>query len=556
MISLCIVAYTDFERKNILYKQHSLTPNPLAGVVLLENNLNISKIMTKNNDIEIQKKIEQAYALSNDNQHEASIELFKEVISQSPNAAYAIHGLGMAYAQLRDFPKAVQYLQQAVKTDPSIAEFHNNLGNAYQAVGQINDAMTHYREALRLKASYAQAHNNLGTLLYRLGKYEDAASHFQKSLRIDPLAVDTHYNLANCYIQLDRLLDAVPHYQAVIKERPSHLGALHNLGITLCGLKRFDEALPLLEEVRKREPHNVDALFHLGVIYGALNKLEDAIQCYLQVLSQKPDHGNSHHNLATIYLHQNKRDQALTHYQEALRIEPNNKTAAHLIDALKGKTLIEGAPVEYTRALFDQYAYSYDSHVKNHLHYLVPQLLRQAIAPFVNQSQEPWKILDIGCGTGLCAPLFADIAGKLIGVDISENMIEVARAHGGYYKLYVMDILTFLERGANEFDVVIAADVFVYFGGLEKVFAGCHRVLKSNGLFTFSIELLMDLESKADPEHPDFQLRKTGRYAHHPEYIERLTTTLGYKIEFQKSENIRYQDDEPVVGNVYVLRKL
>ena len=396
----------------------------------------------------------------------------------------------------------------------------------------------------------------MGTLLYRLGKFEEAASHFQKSLRMNPHSVDTHYNLANCYIQLDRLLDSVAHYQEVLKATPNHLGALHNLGITLCALKRFNEALPLLTQVSEKEPSNLDALFHLGVIYSSLAQAQDAINCYERVLAIDPHYANAHHNLATVYLHLNEREKALKHYQQAFTLQPYNKTAQHMIDALSGKTHLEGAPLEYTQALFDQYAYSYDSHVKAHLKYHVPQLLRDAVAPFVTTVKEPWTVLDLGCGTGLCAPLFSDVAGKLIGVDVSPNMIEVARQRGGYYKLYVMDALSFLSRHQSEYNLIISADVFVYFGSLAEIFQACHRALKSQGLFCFSIEDLTAEEINASPDYPDYQLRKTGRYAHASTYVHTLSESSGFKIENNQRNIIRYQEDAPVEGNIYVLRKL
>ncbi len=514
--------------------------------------------MTKNNEIEMNEKLEQAFALQQRNEVDAAIDLFQNVLSSHPNQPDALHGLGMSYAQKRDFEKAISYLAQAVNAAPNVAEFHNNLGNAYQAAGKVNEAMRHYHEALRLKSSYAQANNNLGTLLYRLGRYEEAATYFQKSIRIDPHALDTHYNLANCYIQLDRLLDAVPHYQEVLKIRGDHLGALHNLGITLCGLKRFEEAEPLLTQVIAKEPKNIDALFHLGVIDSALAKANEAIECYEKVLAINPQHAHSHHNLATIYLHLNEKEKALQHYQKALQLEPKNQTAQHMVDALMRKTNVEGAPTEYTRALFDQYAYSYETQVKGQLQYRVPQLLREAVGPFIKQTQELLIGFDLGCGTGLCAPLFADIIGKLIGVDVSPNMIEVARSHGGYYKLYVTDILSFLERPSEkvEADLIIAADVFVYFGSLEKVFQACQRTLKQNAFFCFSVELLTPEEAEHDPRNPHFQLRSTGRYAHRPDYIQSLCKMMAFKIEVQRTENIRYQEDKPVVGNIYVVRKL
>jgi predicted TPR repeat methyltransferase len=182
-------------------------------------------------------------------------------------------------------------------------------------------------------------------------------------------------------------------------------------------------------------------------------------------------------------------------------------------------------------------------------------LLRAALTPFLNPAQDPWKAADLGCGTGLCAPLFADIVGKLIGVDISPNMIEVAKQGGGYYKLYVMDVLEFLQRYKEEFNLVIAADVFVYLGQLDTLFSACWRALQSPGFFCFSIETLMPEEIAAQPEFPDFQLRKTGRYAHNPAYIQRLAEQTNFKIEVANSETLRHQEEGPMMGNIYVLKK-
>ncbi len=510
--------------------------------------------MTKNQQTDINQKLEQAFALQQLNHLDEAADLFETVLKDNPDQPDALHGLGMVYAQRKRFPEAVEYLLKAVKQAPTIAEFHNNLGNAFQATGNTESAMRHYFEALRLKNAYPQALNNLGTLLYRLGKYSEAATYFQKSLRIDPQAVDTHYNLANCYIQLDKLQEAVPHYQEVLKLRSDHLGATHNLGITLCGLKRFNEAEPLLATMTIKEPNNIDAWFHLGVIYSGLAQANEAIECYQKVLSLNPNHAHSHHNLATVFLHQGDKSKALEHYRRAYTLEPGNKTAEHMIAALSNQTLEKGAPAEYTRALFDQYAYSYDKQVKEKLKYRVPQLLREAITPFL--PNHPMDILDLGCGTGLCAPLFADVTSKIVGVDLSPNMIEVARSLGGYNKLIVSDILSYLSNRANECDLVIAADVFVYFGGLNEVLQACLRVLKEDGLCCFSIETLTSDELIANPTYQNFQLRTTGRYAHNPVYIQTLCKQIGFDVLIEKSETLRYQEESPMAGNIYVIRKV
>lgn len=499
-------------------------------------------------DESLKKNFESALALSQKGDVDAAIPLLEDLLSKAPNDGDLLHATGMAYAQRHDFDKALIYMTQAIQVAPRVAEFHNNLANLYKVLNQLPLAQRHYQEALRLKSPYPQAHNNLGALLYKIGNFNEAISHFQKSLSMDPGSVDTHYNLANAYIQQDRFLDAKAHYEEVLKRRPEHLGALHNLGITLCVLKRFADAQPLLEQVIQREPTNQDALYHLGVIASALSNHTQARDYFSKVLALNPNHANSHHNLATTYLNLNQRDLALTHFERALAFEPHNQTAAHMIASLQGKTLPEGAPLAFTRALFDQYAYSYDEHVKKQLNYQVPSLLRQAISPYISERQT-WNTLDLGCGSGLCAPLFADLTTKMTGVDLSPNMIEVAKLQGGYNALYCDDALNFLNtQKPATFDLIIAADVFVYFGTLQAIFAAVHNVLVPKGFFCFSIETLTE-----SPD--DFKLTTTGRYTHQVAYVTAIIEQQGLTILQQTPATLRTQEDMPVLGHIFTVQK-
>src|SRR5690606_36269113 len=119
----------------------------------------------------------------------------------------------------------------------------------------------------------------------------------------------------------------------------------------------------------------------------------------------------------------------------------------------------EGAPPEYVRALFDQYAYNYDQHVKQSLQYKVPELLRHALSEVISNTASSLDILDLGCGTGLCAPFFRDAAKYLVGVDISGNMLQIAASQNGYDKLAEDDIRHYLQTTKKQFDLILAADV-------------------------------------------------------------------------------------------------
>lgn len=495
-------------------------------------------------------QIEQALKQQQVGQIDEAIALFEQILSHVPNQADALHGLGLCYAQKKMFAQAVHYLKEAVTVAPQIPAFHNNLGNAYKLTGNLELAKSHYLEALRLKSPYSDAHNNLGSIYYLQGQYNEAKNQYQKALRINPKLWDAHFNIANCYINQSFYLEAKPHLEEVLKLRPDHLGAINNLGIIYCILKQFEAAKPLLKKTLEREPNNVEALFHLGIANASTNELEEAKQNYIDVIKMNGSHDRAHHNLATLYLHLKDKEKAYEHYEKAYQLNSHNQTALHMTKALRGETLKEGAPPEYTRALFDQYAYTYNQHVKEKLDYQVPHLLRALIKPFSDKKTTPWDVLDLGCGTGLCAPYFIDIADKLYGVDISPNMIDEAIKLDAYYKLAVDEITHYLKKTTLTFDLIICADVFVYFGCLNEIFEQCYMHLNPNGYFLFSIERLFN-------DAPEgYQLNPTGRYQHHPEYINQIAAAHQFKLLAHEQAIIRQQEEGEVSGDIFLLQKL
>lgn len=480
---------------------------------------------------------------------ENQVILYEDLLSNSPNNPDILHALGLTYAQMKQFLKSIDYFKKAIKISPNTALFHNNLGNAYKQVREFKLAKTHYFEALRLKSPYPEAHNNLGGLYYQQGEILEATLQFEKSLRMQPFQFYTRKNLANCYLQSNRLPEAVVHFKKVLEEVPNDLSVLHNLAMCLSILKQFEEAYPLLKKALKEDPDNTQVLYQLAVIEFSKGELDSAKAYYLRLLAINAEHSDACHNLATLYLHQKDKEQSICYYRKAFSLNPSNLTAKHMIDALSGLATPQGAPPEYVSALFDQYAYNYNQHMVEQLKYQVPFLLREALKPLPNKLL---TILDLGCGTGLCAPYFIDIAESLTGVDLSKNMLAQALTQGGYQKLIESEIQCYLDAHKNksQFDLIISADVFVYFGCLESVFRGCYEILTENGLLIFSIETIEPAQEAAS-----YEVRSSGRYAHQLKFIEKLACSLGFKITYQKKTILRQENGQPVWGVIFTLLK-
>jgi predicted TPR repeat methyltransferase len=97
-------------------------------------------------------------------------------------------------------------------------------------------------------------------------------------------------------------------------------------------------------------------------------------------------------------------------------------------------------------------------------------------------------VLDAGCGTGLCGPLIAPYARRLVGVDLSERMLDQARTRDVYDELVRGELTGYLRDCTAAFDVVVAADTPENFGPLEEVVASAENALRGGGRLVFTVE--------------------------------------------------------------------
>jgi predicted TPR repeat methyltransferase len=180
--------------------------------------------------------------------------------------------------------------------------------------------------------------------------------------------------------------------------------------------------------------------------------------------------------------------------REALRLDPRDTHGAALHLARLGAAGPEGAmSPSYVRTLFDQYAPRFDGALVEALAYRGPERLLDAVmrARALSPATQFGTMLDLGCGTGLAGAAFRVRVRHLTGVDLSPGMIARARAKGIYDRLETGELLEFLaaERAARRrYDLVIAADVFVYLFDLAPVARAVAGVLNPGGLFAFTLE--------------------------------------------------------------------
>lgn len=406
------------------------------------------------------------------------------------------------------------------------------------------DQLARIYEALRLDPNNGQLYNNLGCIYYRQGQIGEAISTFEKAIRLDPANFEAHYNLGNCYVKQDMLEQAISHYLATLKLDPGHVNAQLNLAMVYVSLKQYANALPYLEPAAQRDPNFTELQGHLAEAYLDLGKSAQAIKQFELATQLDPTRAAWQHNLAVLYLRERKLPQAAARFKQALALDPSNVTAQHMLNALQNVE-VKNAPTAYVKDLFDQYANYYNKHVTQSLEYKVPGLLRQAIGPYVPLNNPEIKVLDLGCGTGLCGIYFRDLARVLVGVDVSMPMLEHAQSSTAYDALCCGDINQLI-LGHEYFDIIIAADVLGYIGDLKTIFANVSTALKPRGLFAFTVE---------DYAGTNFVLQTSGRFAHAKDYIQTLMHDYNFNILQADNVTLRKDQQQNIEGTLYVVQK-
>jgi len=390
----------------------------------------------------------------------------------------------LSYLERGNLPIAESLLRPLLHLIPEEPNGWQLLGVVRAQQGDLAEATTLLQRSVELAPDNAGAHHNLGNVLGMQLRREDAVQALNRSLELDPANPSALITRAHMYQQLQRPLDALSSLDAALVLEPGSRQAL---------IARADTMRPLAD---------------MGFVTR-----EVAVAAYHAALEAGADPDNVHYCLA----------------------------------AMGEGTPPASAPPKFVTDLFDTYADSFDEHLLEALQYRTPMQIGQALQ-HVAQGGDA-QVLDLGCGTGLCAPLLRPLARHLKGLDLSPRMLDKARERGLYDELVCADLLAYLVGlPAANLDLVVAADVFVYVGDLNEVFAATARALRAGGRFVFSIETL------AEPA-AGYALRATRRYAHARSHVQTQATAHGLHQEYLQEGVLRMDAGSEVAGAVLVLRR-
>lgn len=132
---------------------------------------------------------------------------------------------------------------------------------------------------------------------------------------------------------------------------------------------------------------------------------------------------------------------------------------------------------------------SYNKTVKNYIKKVDKLHPKQEAKIFLSLIKPNSPILDLGCGYGRDAKIFSERGYKVVGIDLSEKMIETAKKISPKSEFKLMDIRK-LSFTNNSFDGIWANASFLHIPKKEikTALKEAYRVLKQNGTIYLSVK--------------------------------------------------------------------
>jgi predicted TPR repeat methyltransferase len=430
--------------------------------------------------------------------------------------------LGARLALRADTPdEAVLELDQAIEAAPEHSGLRKNRAEVRRQLGDIEGAARDAAEAVICDPHDPAAKALLGVLMLELGRTADAVACLAEASRAYPGNAGFATGLATAQ-------EAAGDPDAALAQVEPR-----NAAILLCVRRRdFRQAVRLAEATRRAGIADACALGLLGHALSSLGRHEEATDAYA----------------------------------EALKLGPHDPYVRHLVAAAGVLPNSTRAPAEYLRAVFDGYAERFEQHLVS-LGYRMPGVFRGVLRehPMIAAGQRVGPVLDLGCGTGLVAVAIADLpVGPLVCVDVAPQMLAQAAAKGLYAELCEADVLDVLmgrsqpHVGKVHYPLILAADVFCYFGALAEVFSAAHARLTLGGWLVCSVEELLPDRDGIVPgnSNGDWALLRQGRYAHSLTYLRDAAAAAGFQVLRLEREEVRREANAPVAGLLAVLQRV
>lgn len=140
---------------------------------------------------------------------------------------------------------------EAIRVDPDFPPLYQGLGLVYAQTKDYASAEIYLKEAARRFPNEYRSQYGLAKVCVRLGDLERAEKYYLKAVEIDPSEPATYHDLAGIYYQRQDWPKTLRYLEKAVEINPNSVHTLTLMGVTAVRAERIDIALEMITRLKE-----------------------------------------------------------------------------------------------------------------------------------------------------------------------------------------------------------------------------------------------------------------------------------------------------------------
>jgi len=182
-------------------------------------------------------------------QTDAAIACLHRALDQERTNAYAFHVLGKFHGDLKDYSRALDYLQNASNLAPKNIEFKLEFAKTLDKSGLLDEAALLYHQICEENPNYLEAFNAYAALLREYRRFDEALECANRAQQIAPDDIAVEEQIADIYLGMGNTEEALKRFNNALSASPDKLSILKGIGTAYLEVGDLTEATAAAEKM-------------------------------------------------------------------------------------------------------------------------------------------------------------------------------------------------------------------------------------------------------------------------------------------------------------------
>jgi tetratricopeptide (TPR) repeat protein len=188
-----------------------------------------------------------------------SISVWTRAIEHDPHNAFALNMRGVAWAEIRQLPAALNDYARAVEANPNYPRTYINRGYVYYRTGEYARAEMDFTRSIEISPDSHLPWNNRGLARQKQGRLNEAIADYDEAIRLNPdyiTAYLAYHNRGEAHLLQKRYTEALDDLDRSLEIKPDYYPAYCNRALAKLALGRYTEALANAERAIQLDPED------------------------------------------------------------------------------------------------------------------------------------------------------------------------------------------------------------------------------------------------------------------------------------------------------------